>query len=155
MSEENVAVTSDELDDLERSRRILFRWQKVMGEGISAHYAFEKPAAPFAVLGGNDALLMNRGSIRPAPNQLDGYFKVLVFAPAAVRAERLLRRSPELADCAGEWQARIEDNQSVLRPMVDMVLVNIDDDPSRNAEGLLRVMELHVAEGGRQVARRR
>ncbi|MEH1098027.1 hypothetical protein [Micromonospora sp. CPCC 205561] len=148
VSEENVSVTEQELDDLERIGHILLRWRKELSADAAAHYAFERLHATFAVLGGNDALLADGAKIRPSPQALDGYLRVLVSAPVEVRYERLSRRSPELNRHSDEWRVRMTDNEPALRLKVDMVVANSGGDPLINAAELVQAIECHVTRLG-------
>lgn len=140
--EENVVVTEQQLDEFEHAERILFRWTKKLGTDRVAHYAFERSGVPFVVLGGNDALLLDETKVRPFPNPVKAYLRVLVSASPEIRRKRLSRRSPELAQNGDELQVRLADNESRLRPMVDLIINNSGGDPERNATELLRMIDL-------------
>jgi ribose 1,5-bisphosphokinase PhnN len=123
---ENRTVNIAELDALSSADRVFMRWEKRIEPNRRESYAFLRSNVPFVILGGNDELISNRASVQPDPDVLDELLKIAVVCDARVRAERLLRRSPQLNANPDELKTRLSSTPSEVLDVCDFVLDNTD-----------------------------
>lgn len=102
------------------------RWEKRIGAERREAYAFLQPCVSTAILGGNDELISNRESISPNQKILDEFFKIAVVCDPQVRRERLVRRSPQLAEVPEELKTRLEPSPDEVIEACDLVLDNTE-----------------------------
>jgi hypothetical protein len=96
----------------------------VLEPGRIERYAFASPApGMLPVYSANNAIYLE-GNVRPA-GALDGALLVGVFAPDAIREQRLRTRSPGLwRDRPDEARARLAEGADLMRTHVHAVIEN-------------------------------
>lgn len=117
-------VTSAELDAAIAAGTVGIHWARTLEPGRIEHYAFAPPApGALAVYSANNAIYVE-GNVRPA-DALARALLVGVFAPEAVREQRLRERSPALwRDYPAEARARLADSAGSMAPYVDAIIEN-------------------------------
>jgi len=117
-------LTSDELDASIASGTISMHWRRTLEPRRSERYAFAMPAAStLAVYSANNAIYL-AGNVQPG-GALELALLVGVYAPDAIREERLRARSPALVrDHPHEVAARLGERADTMVSHVHVVIEN-------------------------------
>lgn len=122
---ENAYLLQDEFMRKVRRSEICFYWKKRLEPGREELFGFGPTrAGMLPVYSGNNGLLYNTGSVYPA-GILDDIFFLGIYAPDEVRKERLVMRSPDLAQynpC--EVRYRLNDSSEKIISHVHVVINN-------------------------------
>lgn len=139
---ENQTIRIDELNALTSADKILLRWEKRIGSDRRETYAFLRSTASVVILGGNDELISNSASIQPNAAVLDQLLKIAVVCDPAVRARRLLERSPELSANTDELETRLSVTPSSVLDICDFI---VDNTEGFTDTDVVKVQEVVVA----------
>jgi ribose 1,5-bisphosphokinase PhnN len=137
---ENESVPLAVIDDLEYSEALLVRWTKRMSSGDPEHYAFRKSGLGWPVLGGNDELLNNTGSVRPDRHLLRRLYKIGVICSDETRQRRLLRRNPDLSNRPMELATRLQKTPATVIAQCNLIIDTTDGLSRRDTQGLHRLL---------------
>lgn len=121
---EATCLTSDELDAAIASGTISMHWRRTLEPGRSERYAFALPRpGTLAVYSANNAIFVDK-NVHP-PGALDHALLVGVYAPDAIREQRLRARSPVLVrDHPDEVAARLGERAESMVSHVHVVIEN-------------------------------
>jgi ribose 1,5-bisphosphokinase PhnN len=117
-------LTSDELDAAIAAGAISMHWRRTFEAGRSERYAFAVPRTEtLAVYSANNAIFVD-GNVQPA-GALERALLVGVYAPDAIREQRLRARSPALfRDHPDEVAARLGERAESMVSHVHVVIEN-------------------------------
>ncbi len=137
---ENVHVTDDELTARVEAGEIGLRWIRRMDGGRTIRYGFARPrVGALAVFSANNAIFATDAELLPC-GRLDHALRIAVHAPAALRAERLRVRSPDL------WAHPAEVAHRLAESALGDVHVTIDNhgelEPFAKAEIVILIRSL-------------
>jgi ribose 1,5-bisphosphokinase PhnN len=146
---ENQHVSRAEFEQLARAGELGLRWIRRMEGGREEHYGFA-PVSPrrLPIYSGNNALFEHPASIEPAGVLAQALF-LGVVAPDALRAERLMRRSPEhWRRLPEELAHRLAERAEAVEAHVHLVVENHGElEDAARTETVQLVMHLAAAWG--------